>query len=444
MPIAGLPEQVIEDGPAVREVALIGPDYLGMKPTMLVQEGDRVRAGQALFEDKKNPGVFYTSPGAGVVKAINRGEKRVFQSVVVTLEGDERESFPKLGDGEFLQLTRDAVKSVLTRSGLWPAFRRRPFSKTPDTDEVPNAIFVQLIDTNPLAAYPDVVLEGKEDDFCQGLAALKTLTDGPVHVCTAPGMKVPGGPGGSQPVNGVQVTEFDGPHPAGLPGTHIHFLSPASDRRAVWYIGYQDVIAIGHLVRTGQLMVERIISLAGPQVTKPRLLRTRLGANIDDLVAGQLADGENRVVSGSVLNGRIAAGPFAYLGRFHLQVSALKEGREREFLGWQKPGFNKFSIKPVFASALAMDGQRFAMTTTRNGSRRAIVPIGSYESVMPLDIEPTYLLRSLVIGDTDQAQALGALELDEEDLALCTFVDPGKYDFGPALRKVLTIIEREG
>lgn len=444
VPIAGVPDQTIDRGADPSHVALCGFDYVGMKPTMLVQEGDEVKLGQPLFTDKKTEGVQYTSPGCGKVVEVNRGEKRVFQSIVIELSGDDQVPLQSYSDGDLSALPRETVREALLESGLWTALRRRPYSKVPNPDEVPYAIFVQAIDTNPLAGYPELVIDEHQHDFRYGLKALKHLTDGKLHVCTAPGINTPGANPDESPEEGIERNEFDGPHPAGLPGTHIHFLAPVGERRAAWYLNYQDVIAIGKVLTTGRLWTERVVSLAGPQVSRPRLLRTRLGASLEDLCRGELAEGENRIIAGSVLHGREAVGPVAYLGRYHMQVSVLKEGRDREFLGWQKPGFDKFSVKRAFASALAADGRRFPMTTNRNGSYRAIMPIGSYEAVLPLDLEPTYLIRSLVTEDTDQAQLLGALELDEEDLALCTFVDPGKHDFGPYLRRVLTEIEREG
>jgi Na+-transporting NADH:ubiquinone oxidoreductase subunit A len=151
-----------------------------------------------------------------------------------------------------------------------------------------------------------------------------------------------------------------------------------------------------------------------------------------------------RVISGSVLAGRAAMGEvLGYLGRFHQQVTVLAEGREREFLGWLAPGWNKFSLTRTFLSALTRR-RRLAFTTSTQGSRRAIVPIGVYEKVMPLDLMPTALLRSLAAGDVEAAERLGCLELDEEDLALASFVCPGKNDYGPLLREVLTTIEKEG
>jgi len=434
LPIAGAPEQTIADGPVVDQVAVVGPDYHDMRPTMIVQEGDAVKLGQVLFADKKNVGVVYTAPGAGTVAAINRGAKRVLQSVVIDLSGNEEETFES--HANLADLARQQVCDTLVASGLWTALRTRPYSKVPALDSTPQALFVTAIDTNPLAADPQVVLAAYQEDFNKGLTVLAKLTDGDVFVCRASGS-------GAASNGKVQTAEFDGPHPAGLPGTHIHFLAPVGVGKTVWHINYQDVIAVGKLFSTGKLWVERVVALGGPVIDKPRLLRTRLGARISDLVAGETAAGENRIISGSVLSGRVAAGPFDFLGRYHLQVSALVEGREREFLGWQKPGFDKFSIKNVFAAKLS-PGKLFDFTTSTEGSDRAMVPIGSYESVMPLDILPTFLLRALIVGDTDQAQALGCLELDEEDLGLCTFVCPGKYEYAPMLRNNLDRIEKEG
>jgi Na+-transporting NADH:ubiquinone oxidoreductase subunit A len=296
------------------------------------------------------------------------------------------------------------------------------------------------MDTSPLAADPAVALAENPDDFVFGLHVLTHLTEGTVYVCYAPEADIPG-----SDVPRVSLASFAGRHPAGNPGTHIHFLDPVSPEKTVWFIGYQDVIAFGTLFRTGRLSPHRVISLAGPSVLDPRLVRTRIGANLDDLVAGQLSEGSHRVISGSVLTGRQARPPEGFLGRYHTQISVLPEGGEREFLGWQMPGFSKFSITRTFASFWAGGAKRpFSLNTSTGGSRRAMVPIGVYEKVVPLDILPTQLLRALIVGDTEDAQALGCLELDEDDVALCTFVCPSKYEYGPLLREVLTTIEREG
>ncbi|SFT39134.1 Na(+)-translocating NADH-quinone reductase subunit A [Pseudomonas marincola] len=436
LPITGEPVQRIEAARPVRSIAVVGFDYHGMKPTMNVQVGDRVKLGQILFSDKKTPGVVYTAPGAGVVSAIHRGEKRILQSVVIDLDGDEQETFAQYPSAQLAALESAQVRENLQQSGLWTALRTRPFSKVPAVDAVPSSIFVTAIDTHPLAADPAVVIAEYAADFEDGLKVLSALAK--VFVCKAEGANIPG-----DKLSNVQSESFTGPHPAGLAGTHIHYLDPVSATKSVWSIGYQDVIAIGKLFTTGQLWVERVVALAGPVVTKPRLLRTRLGASLQELTAGELEPGENRVISGSVLGGRTAQGAFAFLGRYHQQVSCLVEGNDREMLHYLRAGVNKHSVMNIFVSKLAA-AKKFAFSTTTNGSPRAMVPVGNYEAVMPLDVLPTQLLRYLIVGDTEMAQKLGCLELDEEDLALCTYVCAGKYEYGPILRDNLASIEKEG
>ena len=437
LPIAGKPEQVIHNGNTVTEVALLGEEYVGMRPSMKVREGDVVKKGQVLFEDKKNPGVIFTAPASGTITAIHRGEKRVLQSVVIKVEGDEALSFDKYPAAELNTLSAEQVRKNLQESGLWTAFRTRPFSKVPAIDGVPSSIFVNAMDTNPLAADPAVIIAAFENNFVNGLTVLSRLHDGNIHLCKAPDDKIP-----ASHASNVVINEFAGPHPAGLSGTHIHFIDPVGINKTVWYINYQDVIAIGKLFTTGELNVERVISLAGPQVKSPRLVRTVIGANLSQLTKDELSAGENRVISGSVLCGQTAKGAHDYLGRYALQVSVIEEGNEKEFFGWITPQPNKYSIT---RTVLGHFGKKlFNFTTAENGGERAMVPIGSYERVMPLDILPTLLLRDLIVGDTDGAQALGCLELDEEDLALCSFVCPGKYEYGSILRQVLDKIEKEG
>ena len=436
LPIAGSPEQSIEQGRAVRSVAVVGFDYVGMKPTMAVAVGDRVKKGQLLFTDKKTPGIRYTALAGGTVAAINRGEKRVLQSVVIDIDGPEsEETFAVFKPEELSSLSADQIESQLNDSGLWTALRTRPFSKVPALGSRPASIFVTAIDTHPLAANPEVVIREYSEAFEQGISILGKLSGGKIFLCKAPGVNIPAGIANSE--------EFAGPHPAGLPSTHIHFLDPVSASKTVWQVGYQDVIAVGKLFTTGKLFTDRVVALAGPQVEKPRLIRSRLGASTDELAAGELKAGVNRIISGSVFGGRTASGAFAYLGRYHNQVSVLEESDERLFLGWVNPMVDRFSILRVMASGLS--GSRlFNFSTTTNGGERAMVPVGNYEKVMPLDILATQLLRAIIVGDTDTAQKLGALELEEEDLALCTFVCAGKYEYGPLLRDNLTRIELEG
>ena len=437
LPISGAPEQQIQSGNAVTQVAVLGEEYIGMRPTMHVQVGDAVKQGQVLFEDKKNPGVKFTAPVSGKIAAVNRGAKRVLQSVVIDVAGDEKETFEKFAADKLSGVAREQVQSQLVDSGLWTALRTRPFSKIPELGSVPNSIFVSAMDTNPLAADPTVIIAARNDDFVNGLNVLSNLTDGKLFVTKAPGTTV--NTGNAK----VDTHEFSGPHPAGLVGTHIHMLDPVGPSKKVWHINYQDVIAIGALFTTGELDNTRVVALGGPVVKKPRLVQTILGASLEQLVANETTEDSVRVISGSVLNGTRASGPHAFLGRYHVQVSLIKEDKEKKLFGWIMPGSNQHSITRAYLGHLNTK-RLFDMTSTTNGSDRSMVPIGNYERIMPLDVLPTLLLRDIISGDTDGAQTLGALELDEEDLALCSYVCPGKYNYGPILRDCLTKIEQEG
>ncbi len=436
LPILGTVPQSISASAQVRSVAVSGPDYVGCKPTMAVKVGDRVKLGQVIFSDKKTEGVNFTAPAAGTVTEINRGERRALLSVVIAVdEQEDYVEFDKHSDAELSNLSAEQVASQLQISGLWSALRTRPFSKIPASGTKPAAIFVTAIDTNPLAADPAIILAENAADFSNGLTLLTKLTAGKVFLCKAAGADIP-------TANGVTVEEFSGVHPAGNVGTHIHFLEPVSRDHVVWTVGYQDVVAIGKLFTQGKLSVERIVAVVGPVVTKPALLRTRLGAKVSDLLKGLTETAGNRVITGSVWNGRTVEGALDYLGRYSNQITVLEQGDKREFMGWAVPGANQFSVLSVFTSALN-SAKKFSFSTTTNGSERAMLPVGQFERLMPMDILPTQLLRAIVTGDIVTAMDLGVLELDEEDLALCTFACPGKYEYGPILRDNLTRIERE-
>ena len=438
LPIKGKPEQTISLSKDPSTVALLGPDYVGMKPTMEVRVADKVKLGQVLFTDKKNPALKYTSPGAGEIVSIHRGEKRALLSIIIKLYGNEEITFNSYSDQQLKELTREQVVQQLLDSGLWISLRTRPFNKVPDPETKPNSIFITAMDTNPLAPSIDKILEGQERDFANGTNIISLLTDKKIFICKSPGTEVP-----LIERPNIVVEEFSGPHPAGNVGTHIHSLDPVSRHKTVWYIGLQDVIAIGKLFSTGKIHTERIISLGGPSVIKPRLLNTRIGASTEEILGHELKDVENRVISGSVLSGFAANGTLGFLGRYHQQISVIPEFRKREFLGWLNPGFNHFSTKNILLSSL-IPGKQFNFNTTTYGEERAILPSGGYDRVMPMDIESLALLRALAVNDIDDAEALGCLELDEEDLALCAFVCPSKLEFGPMLRRNLTMIEKEG
>ncbi len=441
IPINGSPAEDITDSKNSRSVAILGNDYVGMKPTMLVEEGQQVKLGQPLFEDKKNPGVVITSPAGGKVESINRGDRRVLQSIVIEIDSNEESiEFNRVDPNQISNTSSAVISKQLIDSGMWTAFRTRPYSKVPAIDSLPANIFISALDTQPLSPNPETIIKLHKDDFDFGILILKKLTNCPIHLSVSENSSLD-----IQEDDQLKKHIVSGPHPAGLVGTQMHFISPASLSNINWTIGYQDVTAIGKLFNTGYLSVERIISLAGPQVTEPGYIRTRLGACTDELTAGELTQRENRIISGSVISGREAIGSYAYLGRYHNQISVVSEpnSKDREFMNWLTPGPRKFSKIPLFLSSL-FPKKSFNFKTLMNGSDRPIIPIGIYEEVLPMNFLPAILLRNVVLMDTEKIQALGGLELDEEDLSLCSYVCPGKYDFGSLLRAGLNKIEVEG
>jgi len=449
LPLPGAPRQELADGRPVTRVAVIADDFVGMRPRFGAQSGDRVVRGQPLFEDRKNPGVVFTAPAAGTVAGIHRGDQRALISVVIELDDAERAGGDDAAEWEHgawrdkpaAEYAAAELRDALVQTGLWTALRTRPFSKTPAVDAPPpRALFVTATDTHPGAPDLDKALAGRGGDWAAGLAALVVLAEGaPVFVCRGAGSSLDAGG-----VAGVEVHEFAGPHPAGTVGLQIHTLAPVDRERVAWHLGAQDVAAVGHFLNCGALDVQRVVAVGGPAARDPRLVRTRLGACLDELLSGEASDGPTRVVSGSVWSGRTAAGDErGYLGRFHQQVTLLPEDDQRRFLGWLGAGTRKFSVHRLFLSWLTGRGKA-EFSTSAHGGRRAMVPIGAYEKVFPFDLMPTFLLRSMLAGDMERSQDLGVLELDEEDVALPSFVCPSKIDYGPVLRDLLTRIEKEG
>ncbi len=399
--LQGTPAQSVRDGRSVKSVALLGHDIPGIRPEFRVETGARVRTGDTLFTDRKRPELVFTSPATGVITAIHRGHRRMLDSLVISVEDDCFVQFAVLAEG----LTREGARQLLLKSGMWAAFLSRPFGRIPNPDSSPGAIFVTAMDTNPLAADATVILGPLLSHFRRGLEVLKTLTGGPVYVCQSPGPELAAADGQ------LRIVTFGGPHPAGLAGTHIHHLMPVSADRSVWQIGYQDVIAIGHLAQTGQLRVERVVSLAGPAVQNPQLVRTRLGASLDDLLDGEVKTGNLKRISGSVLSGRISG----YLGRYHNQVTVLDNSDT-------SAGGSLLSRLFGFLPAAPAG---------------PLIPLEAFERVMPLDILPTPLMRALSVGDIETAERLGCLELVEEDVALFSHLCAGKADYGSLLRRTL-------
>ena len=446
LPLAGEPAQQIVDAKPTKHVGLLGMTYMGMKPTMQVKAGDRVKVGQPLWIEKNDNAVAFTAPASGKVVDVNRGYRRALLSVTIASDGKNTQAkrYKPVAKDKLSLMKATEVRATLLESGAWTALRTRPYSKIPKSDSTPDAIFVTAMDSNPLTADPVVYITEKKAEFEAGIRVLTHLTEGKVYICAKDGTTVPGAN-----VDGAETHTFSGPHPAGNAGTHIHFLHPVSANRTVWTIGYQDVIAWGHLFLTGQILTERVVALAGSSVAKPTLIRTQLGADVNELVKGQFWDDKDsqnsRILIGSVFNGIQSVEGTNYIGQYANQICCLPEGdTDFRVLGWAIPYMDKFSsVLNVHFSALNRKKTQY-MTTNLNGSRRAVISLGHLEELTPLDIMATQLVRSLVTLDTDEAQRLGALELDEEDVALFSYADIGKNEYGLALRDCLAKIEKDG
>lgn len=425
LPIRGNPSGDLIDMTSVRFVGMLGDDFPNLKPSLLVKEGDFVRKGQPVFTDRKNPSAVFTAIATGTVKAVNRGEKRKFLSLVI-----ER------GEGEAVKFDvsmpfdREKSLNLIKDSGILTSFRKLPFAVIPDITRTPDAVFVNCMDTRPNAPDMSLIYKGNEEYFALGMTLVTKLSD-KTFVCCSPELKIS--------AEGAETAVFEGIHPAGLSGTHVHFLRPVSQQKSVWTTDMQTVIDIGYLLKNGELNETKIISLSG--VANPRHIKSVKGASIKD-ITGE-AEKDTRLINGSVLYGFPVTDETAYLTSVMNQVSAVKEQTDRPFMGWLMPGRRVHSVKNIFLSKILCE-KDIDFDTSVKGCVRAMVPVGIYEKVMPMDILPTHLLRALLVKDYETAEKLGCLELSEEDLSLCTYVCPGKIDYAPILRSALTEIEKEG
>ena len=426
LPISGSPSKKITDTPIISTVAILSNDFVGMKPTLIKREGDTVKAGEIILEDKKNPGVFYTSPAGGVIASVNRGDKRRFLSIEIDIGKNE----------EFVEFEVDKtnLKELIIKSGLWPAFRTRPFNRTPSIESQPNAVFINACDSSPLSIDPYEIITHDEDNFEKGLETIKKIFDCDINL-------VYQNDNFNTCLDGINYHQFIGPHPAGLSGTHISQIYPVSMDRIAWTINFQDLISIGYLINNKKIRTNKLIALAGPSVYEPSLLITRMGANLDELTAGKISD-KCRIVSGSVINGHESEGVMKYLGFYDSLVSVIPDEGNDVFLNWLMPGSNLHSKLNVFTSSMVKPS-KYKFNTSINGGDRAIVPVPSYEEVIPQNILVTQLLKALVVSDIEMAVDLGMLELVDEDLALCSYVCPSKYDYSSILMDNLNTLYLE-
>ena len=472
LPIGGKAELRLTDARSIATYAVKPTDFVGLTPRLLVEEGAIVNAGDALFCDKNDERIRFTSPVGGHVKAIVRGEKRKLMEVVVEADfksagstGSDYKSSPTFP----LQNT-DEIKGAMLQCGLWTMLRQRPFGTVANPDDRPKAIFVSAFSSAPLAPDYDFVMQGKEEAFKKGLEALTHLTDGVVHVCFRPGQNLSNvlGKGKHTGSSPRIITHFiKGPHPSGNIGTQIAHIDPINKGEVVWTMNIQDVAVLGELVSTGAYRPEKVIAVAGPNIKNAHYYRVKAGACLSEITKAQLLNNEypkmdtedaekkNRIISGDVLSGtQIAADGF--LGAYNDLVSILPEGDYYDFMGWLMPGFRKFSFSRTFLSGFMPKStfKPFGITlprfenlwkfdTNTHGDERPLVFTGNFERVFPFDIYPTQLIKACIVGDIELMENLGIYEVEPEDFALCEFIDTSKTDIQSIIREALEKLRKE-
>lgn len=436
--IKGKAEKVLDTEFQSRTYSISPSDFRVMTPIpkLFVKEKDEVKAGDPIFFDKLRPEILYTSPVSGEVIEIRRGDKRAITDIIIL--SDQVIKFKEFKKANPNHLTREQILEQLLQSGCFPFIRQRPFAIIANPQDKPKAIFISGFDSSPLAPDLDFIVHGKGETFQTGLDTLRKLTDGKVHLNLNASEKPSGVFANSK---GVQINWFNGPHPAGSIGVQIHHIDPIKKGDIVWYIHPQDVLTIGKLFLEGKFDAERIVAVAGSEIKKPRYFRTYLGANIENMLKENLHHDHVRVISGNVLTGK-KIDLKGYIGFYDSLVTVIEEGDKYEFLGWLIPGYSKPSMSRTFLSWL-VPNKEYKVNTNSHGEERAYVMTGQYEKVVPMNIYPVHLIKSILYNDLDQIEGLGIYEVAEEDLALCEFVCTSKIEVQKILRAGLDLVREE-
>ena len=443
IPIAGQAEKKLTVLPSPERAAILPQEFRGLKLKLLISEGDSVKIGTPLLADKNNPDIKLVSPVSGTVSEIVRGERRMLKEIVVANDGkDTAEVVGKRNSDEAKKLKAEEIKRHLLAGGMWPLIRQRPFGKVANPADTPRDIFISAFDTAPLAADPAFMLEGEEETFQLGLDILGKLSGGKVHL-SMNGTVQPQ-PAVFARAGGVEKHFFSGPHPAGNVGVQIHHIAALQKDELVWVVQPFAVALIGKFFLTGSFPNERVVALAGGSLKERGYVKTIVGAPIGSLIPEENIDDENvRFITGNVLTGSKSTYS-GYLTYYDYLITVIPEARkERKLLGYFRPGLDLPSFSKTFLSGI-IPGKKFKMDTSLYGSHRAFILNEEYERVVPMNIMPVQLMKSILAEDFEEMENLGILELDEEDVALCSYIDLSKNDFGAILRKGLDLIEREG
>lgn len=434
IPIEGQPSGAVQKLAQPRHVALNLHPFHDCSLKLLVKPHDLVKIGTPLAEDKRCPGRIFVSPAGGVIKDILRAEKRRPENVVIEMgRHEEQEPRPRLN---LERASREELSSYLMQGGIFAYIRRRPFNLLANPSQPPRSIFVKALESAPFSVCAKMQVEGHEQAFAVGLQALKKLTDGPVHLVYREGS----GCREFTEAQGVIRHTAEGPHPVSNASLHIHLIDPverADD--VVWTVTTLDVVRIGHLILRGEVLCERVISIAGSSIIpdKRGYYRVRDGSPISHLIAEKLAGSFHRLISGDVLMGdKVEANE--YLGFYHTVFCAIPESHAREFLHFFRLGLEKYTASGAYVTGhLDQTNRKYRFTTSLHGEHRAFVTNVPYDKVMPMQIPTVPLVKAVMAEDFEQAEALGLLEVDSEDFALSTFVCPSKIEMTEIIRKGL-------
>ena len=433
--LVGEAEKVISEGPRSRTITIRPSDFHLITPKMVVKEGAKLQAGDEIFFSKTQEAIRFVSPVAGTLKEIKRGARRVITDLVI--EADYAGGSKDFGALDPLNASAEAVKLKLLSSGLWPFIKQRPYDVIANPDNAPKAIFVSGVSTAPLAANLDFTLQGKEKELQAAVTALSKLTEGGVHVSIG---------SNASPMAGLEhCTTYivKGPHPAGNVGTLINKVNPVNKGETVWTVQAQDLVIIGELLLTGHFNPSRIIAVSGSAIKAPKYYRAMIGAEVATFAYDAGVEGDNnRFISGNILTGKKVT-PEGALGFYDNAFTAIPEGDDYEFFGWNKPVFNKISPSRALTFSWMQPKKKYDLDTNTNGEHRAFVVTGNYEEVFPLDMYPMQLLKACMVQDLDEMEALGMYEVAPEDFALTEFICVSKQPHQEIIRNGLDVMYKE-
>jgi len=430
--INGIPAKDVISIPGSGTVAISPRTFRGVKPKLLVDEGDNVQIGSPLFFDKTKPEVKWASPANGTVKTIQFGARRVIEKIEITVEGTNAISGQTFSLEQLESADRTTILTRILEANLFPLIRQRPFNKVANPKDSPRDIFISAVNTAPLSVDLDPVIESEKEAFQSGITALSKLTDGSVVVTSRKAMEL----------QNAEVQTISGPHPAGNVGIQIHHSKPIKPSEIVWTVNTQHVITLGKLFLNGSYSPDIFVSIGGPGASNPQTVSAKVGASIGSIISNQEMENPIRLVSGDVLTGKTVEKD-NFLGFYDSAVALIPDTVGRPFMGMLALGSNdsKYSLTSTFMS---FGEKLFNFNTAQNGEERAIVPIGAWEKVLPMDIYPNELFRAILAQDIDEMEQLGIWECDDEDFALCSFACPSKIDVGAVIRDGLELMELEG